>query len=295
MNDDEPGMTATPGNLTRRRRATALLLAPAVLFFVLRPDTAAAQQWLVTPELEIAAQYVDNPRLREDGEEPGTGEDGLAGPSDSIEGGLIDAALALRRNTPVSTFLLRPSVVVQRYAGETDKDAEAYLLDMDAGREGRRSGWRLRGNYRQEQVFRGETTPADFDDLLEDDVQTGTGRTFQRRQRDLWRIQPEFRMSFTELTALALELRYQDVSYDEEEPGTAVDYRNMYVDAAIQRELSPYNRLEFAVFGSRYDPSIDGRETDAVGARIGYQQSTSDISTWFVEVGAQATRRDSLR
>src|SRR5690606_23786419 len=159
---------------------------------------------------------------------------------------------------------------------------------------GRRSGWRLRGNYRQEQVFRGETTPADFDDLLEDDVQTGTGRTFQRRQRDLWRIQPEFRMSFTELTALALELRYQDVSYDEEEPGTAVDYRNMYVDAAIQRELSPYNRLEFAVFGSRYDPSIDGRETDAVGARIGYQQSTSDISTWFVEVGAQETRRDSL-
>jgi hypothetical protein len=251
---------------------------------------ASAQQWLVTPEIEVAAQYLDNPRLREDGEEPPAG----AEDQDSITGGLVDAALAFRRNAPTSSFLLRPAVAVYRYADDSDEDSEAYFLDLDANGEGRRSAWRLRGNYRQEQVYRSETTPAEFDDLLPDDVQTGTGRTLARRQRDLWRIQPGFTMNFTEVTSLDLDLTYHDVTYDLEEQGEAVDYNNTRLDAALRRALSPYNSVELGVFASRYEPSTSSRETDSAGALVAYRHSTSEISTFFVEVGAQESRTDSL-
>lgn len=256
----------------------------------LDPRTSAAQQWLVTPEVELGAQYIDNPRLRED-----------EGDTKSITGGLLDAGLALRRNTETSSFLLRPSVAIFRYTDDSDEepldasdeDSEAYFLDFDANGEGRRSSWRLRGNYRQQQVFRGETTPADFDDFIEDEVQTGTGRTFVRRQRDLWRIQPGFTMDFTQLTSLAIDVSYLDVSYDQEELGEAIDYNNTRLDAALVRNLSQYNQLELGVFAARYDPTAEDRETDSAGARVRYQQSTSDISTFFVDVGAQETRTDS--
>jgi hypothetical protein len=278
--------TRRKGRAGRSRRPAGAVLACCTLPGLAAPGIAAAQQWLVTPEIEVAAQYLDNPHLREDGEEG-------AIDAVSIKGGLVDAALALRRNAPTSSFLLRPAVAVYRY-DDKDEDSEGYFLDLDTNGEGRRSAWRLRGNYRQEQVYRSETTSSEFDDLLPDDVQTGTGRTFVRRQRDLWRVQPGFTMNFTEVTSLALDFTYHDVTYDVEEAGEAVDYNNTRIDAAIQRALSPYNMLELGVFAFRYDPSEPSRETDVAGALVGYRHSASEVSTFFVEVGAQETRTDSL-
>lgn len=230
----------------RSRRASCRLavrigLLPLAACAALLPRLAPAQQWLLTPEIELAAHYVENPRLQE--------EDGADTDStDNIAGGLVDAGLALRRNTQTSSFLLRPAVAVYRYPDDPEEDSEAYFLDLDAGSEGQRSGWRFRGNYRQQQVFRGETTASDVDDFIEDDVQTGSGRTFERRQRDLWRVGPGFTMELTELTSLELDLNYLDVTYDTEEAGEAVDYNDTRVDAAIVRALSPYNQLAFGVF-----------------------------------------------
>lgn len=263
------------------RRSAAAVLLPLTTLLVLMPVTSGAQQWLVTPEIEIAAQHVENPRLEEEEE------------TKSITGGLVDMGLALQRNSPTSSFVLRPAVTVYRYPDDPDEDSEAYFLDFDAGREGQRSSWRIRGNYHQQQVFHGETTTSDVDDFIEDDVQTGTGRTFDRRQRDLWRVAPGLTVEFTELTSLEVDLTYLDVSYDQQELGEAVDYRDMRIDTALVRALSQYNRIEFAVFASRYDPVSLPRETDRAGARVGYRQSTSDISTFFVEVGAQEAQAQS--
>ena len=269
------------------RRPGAAVLLPFVLLACAAAGPAAAQQWLVTPEVELGAQWIDNPRLREDTE------------TNSIAGGLVDAALAVRRNTETSSFLLRPAVIVYRYGDDgedeaTNEDSESYFLDLDTSGQGRRNAWRLRGNYRQQQVFHGETTPSDFDDLIGDDGQTGTGRTFERRQRDLWRIQPGYTMEFTELTSLALDAGYVDVSYDVQQEGEAVDYNSTRLDAALIRELSPYNQVELGVYGMRYDPEVAERGSDSVGGSIRYQQSTSDISTFFIEVGAQEAQSNSI-
>src|SRR5690606_37213857 len=105
-----------------------------------------------------------------------------------------------------------------RYAGDNQEDAEEYFLDLDTGSEGQRSNWRMRGNYRQQQVYRGETTSSEIDDIgVEDDVQTGSGRTFERRQRDLFRLQPGVTFELSQRTGLDLRVNYLDVSYDTQE------------------------------------------------------------------------------
>ena len=268
----------------RDPRARTLALACALLSqLLLLPATSMAQQWLFTPEIEVAAHHVDNPRLDEDGD------------TDAITGALVDAGLAFRRNTQTSNLLLRPRVAVHRYTDAPDEDSEAFFLDFDAATETQRSAWRMRANYRQEQVFRGETTSAEFDDIgIDEDVQTGTGRTFVRRQRDLWQLRPGVSLELSQLTSLEVELGYLDVQYDTEELGEAVDYNNSLVDAFLVRSLSSHSDIGIGVFASRYDPQrVDG-ETDSVGARVRYQQEISDISALSIDVGVQESQSPSF-
>ncbi len=272
-----------------RTRSGALAggLAAATLAMLL-PGAAAAQQWLFTPEIELAAHHVDNPRLAEQTE------------ADTITGGLVDAGFAMRRNTQTSSVLLRPRAAIYRYSDAPDEDSEAYFLDFNADTRTQRSTWEIQANYRQEQVFRGETTSADFEDGgidgdigIDDDVQTGTGRTFTRRQRDLWRISPGVTFDLTQLTSLQLDLSYLDVQYDVEELGEATDYNNSRIEAALAHALSQHGEISAAVFAERYDPVNIARETDSIGARVRYQQSVSDVSTFFVDVGVQESQSET--
>ena len=276
--------TANQAHSHSRRATFACALAAAGLF-VLLPTPSPAQQWLFTPEIEIGAHHVDNPRLAEDIE------------TDAITGGLLDAGLALRRNTQTSSVLLRPRAAIFRYADAPEEDSESFFLDFNAQTESQRNTWRVDGNYRQQQVFRGETTSADFDDVdagIDDEVQTGTGRTFTRRQRDLFRLSPGVTLELTQLTSLRFDLSYLDVRYDQEELGEAVDYNDSRAEAAVVRTLSQHSEISAGVFASRYDPKDLERQTDSAGARVRYEQGISDISTLFVDVGVQESQADSL-
>jgi hypothetical protein len=277
MNCRERIQRTTPN---ARSQAFAFALAAASLLLLL-PRSSPAQQWLLTPEIEIGAHHVDNPRLSEDTE------------TDAITGGLLDAGLAFRRNTQTSTLLLRPRAAIFRYSDAPTEDSESYFLDFGADTENQRSTWRIDGNYRQEQVFRGETTSADFDDIADDEVQTGTGRTFTRRQRDLWRLNPGASFELTQLTSLRVDLSYLDVQYDLEELGEAVDYNDSRIEAEVARSLSQHSEISAGVFASRYDPQNVDRETDSTGARVRYQQGVSDISTFFVDIGVQESRSET--
>lgn len=250
---------------------------------VLLPQPSAAQQWLFTPEIEIGAHHVDNPRLTEDAE------------TRAITGGLLDAGLAFRRNTETSHVLLRPRVAIFRYSDAPDEDSEAYFLNFSADTETQTSIWRIDADYRQQQVFRGETTSADFDEDvgLDDDVQTGTGRTFTRRQRDLWQLNPGVTFELTEVTSLDLDLSYLDVQYDVDELGEATDYNNSRAEAAIRHALSRHSEISGALFAERYDPVNIERQTDSVGARARYQQGISDISSFFVDIGVQESQTET--
>jgi hypothetical protein len=274
--------TANKAHSHSRRAAFACALAAACLF-VLVPKPSPAQQWLFTPEIEIGAHHVDNPRLAEEAE------------TDPITGGLLDAGLALRRNTQTSSVLLRPRAAIFRYTDAPEEDSESFFLDFNAQTESQRNTWRIDGNYRQEQVFRGETTSADFDDVdagIDDEVQTGTGRTFTRRQRDLFRLSPGVTLELTQLTSLQVDLSYLDVQYDQQELGEAVDYNDSRIEAALVRTLSRHSEISAGVFVSRYDPKDLERQTDTAGARVRYEQGISDISTFFVDVGVQESQAE---
>jgi hypothetical protein len=254
--------------------SAACLLAGLFLL----PQAAQAQQWIVRPVIEIGVQYVENPRLDE-----GDGE------TDDITGGLLDVAAEFRRNTEISSVLFRPSAEMYRYSGDSDEDSESFFLDFNADRQGQRSAWRFAANFRQQQVFRGETTSSEFDDVgVDDDVQTGTGRTQDRRERDLWRIRPGVTFDVTERTGIRFDLNYLAANYDSQAVGEAIDYRSIRADASIVRTLTPDSRFEFGIFGSRYEPD-NNRDTDAAGLRVRYEKRVSDISTFFIDAGAQET------
>ena len=245
--------------------------------FTIVPSVASAQQWLLTPVVEIAIQNIDNPRLNEGDVD-----------TDNITGGFLDVAAEMRRNTEISSVLFRPSAAIYRYSGDSDEDSEAFFLDFNADRTGQRSEWRFAANFSRQQVFRGETTSSEFDEPgLDDSDQTGTGRTFERRERDLWRIRPGVTFDLTERTALRFDLNYLDGRYDSQEQGEAVDYTNSQITAAIVRALTPDSNLAFGAFASQYDPTNANQETDSVGVRMRYQQNVSDISTFFIDIGAQ--------
>ncbi|HET6630827.1 MAG TPA: hypothetical protein VFG91_13720 [Woeseiaceae bacterium] len=288
MSCEERCQAITKTRGPREWHGTLACALAASLLVLLLPGPATAQQWLFTPEIEIGAHHVDNPRLAEQAE------------TDAITGGLVDAGLAMRRNTQTSSVLLRPRAVVYRYTDAPDEDSEAYFLDFNAQTETQRSTWGIRANYRQQQVFRGETTSAEFGDGglddgigIDDDVQTGTGRTFTRRQRDLWRVNPHATMELTQVTSLRVDLSYLDVQYDTEELGEATDYNNSQVEAALVHALSRHSDLSASVFAARYDPTSAERQTDSAGARVRYEQSISDISSFFVDVGVQESRAES--
>jgi hypothetical protein len=254
------------------------------LGFCALPTVTMAQQWDFSPLVEVGAQYIDNPRLIEGVDD-----------TNAISGGLLDLGAEMRRNTETASVLFRPSAAIYRYPGDSEEDSEAYRADFSAEKLGQRSQWRFDANYDQDQVFHGETTPSDVDDGgIDDDVQTGTGRTFERRQRDLWRVAPGATFEFTERTALGLDFNYLDVAYDSQNLGEAVDYTNMRADIEIVRTLSPNSTLEFGVFGSRYEPDVsDLLETDSVGVRARYETEVSNVSTFFIDVGAQDSKIDN--
>lgn len=282
----QPSQTTSRESLACRvataSRAMAVIIALPMSLLVL-PSVTHAQQWVLLPEIEVGAQYIDNPRLRENG------------PVEDITGGLLDVAAAFHRNTETSSILIRPSAAVYRYSGDSNEDSEAYFFDFNGEKLGQRSTWFFKGNYRQQQVFRGETTSSEIDDVgIDDSVQTGTGRTFERRQRDMWRLGPGFTFEFTERTALKVELNYLDVQYDVQEADEAIDYTNGRADVSIVRTLSEGTILEFGVFGSKYEPDAVSRDTESVGARLRYEKDVSDISTFFVDLGAQDSEIQSV-
>ena len=281
----QPGQTASKENLACRvatvRRALAVFTA-LPLSLLIQPSVTHAQQWVLLPEIEVGAQYIDNPRLRE------------VDPVEDITGGLLNVAAALRRNTETSSLLIRPSAAIYRYSGDNNEDSEGYFFDVNGEKLGQRSTWFFKGNYRQQQVFRGETTSSEIDDVgIGDSVQTGTGRTFERRQQDMWRLGPGFTFEFTERTALKVELNYLDVQYDVQEVDEAVDYTNGRADISLVRTLSEGSILEFGVFGSIYEPDAVSSDTESIGARLRYEKDVSDISTFFVDLGAQDSELQS--
>lgn len=256
-----------------RRPVWAFLFLPFALAY---SPVASAQQWLVSPEIALGAQYSDNPRLVEGGD------------SADIIGGTLDLSAVIRRNTPNSSILIRPRVEIDGDSGDNNDDSEAFFLDFNGEKQGQRSNWRFKGNFRQQQVFRGEATSAEIDDEgIGDADQTGTGRTTVRRQREQWRLAPSFDFDMTERMSVKVNANYLDVQYDIQAPGEAVNYTNSRLAAAIVRRLTPDSNLEFGLFASSYEPDTLFRETESLGAKLRYSKSVSSVSRLFIEVGAQ--------
>lgn len=274
-------MSGMKHHLTEQRRRPLRLPVGAIVIVAGPllgglPADALAQQWLVTPEVEIAVENIDNPRLFEGDVD-----------TNNVTGGLLGLAAELRRNTEISSLLLRPAARINRYSGDDNLDSEAFYMTLGANTERQRSEWRFTGNFSREQVFTGETTPSEIDETdVDDSVQTGTGRTSERRERDLWRLRPGFSFDLTQRTELKFDVNFIDVRYDTQAFGEAIDYRDSQINAGIVRALSPDSNLEFGVFASQYEPDDVDRETDSTGARVRYNKEVSDLSTFYVDVGA---------
>lgn len=248
------------------------LVSLLVCIWIYSPASNAAQ-WIVHPEIEVGTDYNDNPLLVEDGTE------------ESIFGGELNILAEFERRTELSEVVIGPRVELSRYSDDDDLDSTDLFLDLSAVRRSQTSTWSLDANISDQQVLRGEIESPEFDDTGVDDAQTGTGNILRNQDRTLLRINPEFSHTINQRATWILGASYLDIGYDPQLLGTAVDYDEGRIDTAFAYQLSSINKIRFSLFASEYETADSTNETTSYGATARFEQSISERSSFFAEVG----------
>jgi len=271
---------------TERAAGRCAVLAVMGASGLLFAATAQAADWQYRPVLTVASEYDDNPGLVEDDFEPR-----------EVAGAFLDAAIELRRRTPLSEILITPAVDISRYPGEADENTERLNLDVAGRYRGQRSDWRLFGRVEQVDVRDGAIEDPDFDDSgiegVEGNEETDTGNLDIQRKRTRIFLRPRFEYSVTQRSFVTVSAALQDVDYDKDELGTDVDFTSVRASVGAGYRFSEKDRFSIEAVASNFetDPAAEtGRtrnETDTYGARLRWDRSISEISRFYVWVGPE--------
>lgn len=266
-----------PGGGERSVRILRLALSTLFAAMLVVPGAHGAE-WSLGPQVKAGGRYEDNPRLEEDGS------------GNSITGGYVDLLAVAERRTETSSFQIRPRLYFDRY-DESDEDSSDQFLDVFASRRGQRNRLSLRGNLSNQQVLQGEDDSVEFSDSdLDDPDQSASGRFNRRRDRLRWRVKPEYAYEITQRTSLGASAEYEDVDYNNELPGEAIDYWQATGQVFVERILSEKSRIRLTGFASKYDSSDVDNDSKSFGGSLGYQSEISETLDWYAAGGAQRTK-----
>ena len=266
----------------RRRRAltartltmrTQYAVAAALTGFI---GTASAADWSLDPKVTLNVVADDNIGLTE-----------VPGEEVDVFGGELDAELAIRSETPRSSFRLTPRVRATMYPSDEDEESDEQYLYVNWDFRGQRSATSLDAYYSQRTIL-GRYFPdseiPDDGELGEPDPGEGIGSTSQDDE-DRLQIVPAVSFEFTERVALDLKAGYLDVAFDEQVANDRQDFSNLYGTAGLRFQLSPSRSIAVIATASLYEP--DGEvDTDAQSVSLEWTNDVSETSQVYIRGGA---------
>ncbi|NIR45524.1 MAG: hypothetical protein GWO40_16070 [Gammaproteobacteria bacterium] len=265
----------------------AVALGSALTLIAAAP--AGAAEWTIGPALEMRGEYNDNVRLR---------------PSDenirSVRVARLLPLADMRVREPNWEASVEGRLDLQRYTGADD----AEDLDRENGRLGiastyntPRTTWGLEGRY-------------EVDTTLQDELTSDLGLVTEQIERTTKQVAPRVGWAITPRTRLKVDLRYQEVSIDDEAAGLS-DFQYGFVTAALSRELSrrltlsgalgysvfdvlDKTRFQAVVFtGSAFTTGqieLEGAQAKTASLRVGGSYEVSPTLSFDLAVGARRTK-----
>jgi hypothetical protein len=251
------------------------------------PAQVVAQDWIFQPTFGLGVDYNDNVRL-------GSRTQAIEGQDDKVAGIELDAGARITRLSPTGSVTLLPFIRSSHYGSDTDASSDDYYLDTIFQHRQERSQWSLTARFADEEVLSAELDDRDFDDPdIDQPVTDDSGLVIFENRRTRFAFSPGVSINASERTTLGFAGRFTDVAY--ENSGTSLtDFKDARIEASVRRSLDEQNALTVKIFGTNYDPDIEGLETDTYGLTAELSRRFSQRYSGFVSAGYQYADTTSL-
>jgi len=260
-------------------RATALPRWLAGTSLLLAACGVGAASWEVEPIAELGYRYNDNYRLD------------LPGSELDVSGAEANVLARIHTVDPRTYFEITPQIRATYFPDEGEEDSTDYFLSTVLSDETPRRRLGIAANFSQEDVVRSEVPGGGFGDdpggELGRPENVDAGRTFQRNQRNLFRVRPYWSYDLTQRHRLEFEGHYLRADFDDQFAGAQQDFRDFGAAAGLGFLLSQRSSLTIRVRASQYQTTFD---TDAYGGEVEWGRDFSPNSRMYVRVGGQQTK-----
>jgi hypothetical protein len=244
-----------------------------------------ADEWSMTPSIQIRDQYDDNIYLS-------------AGSPISVWGGSVSPLLDIERRTAASAFGVGGRLIFNRYSEDTVRDTNIQLLTFTGRSDARNSRFRLTGFYKRDTTI--TTATVERDDEQDGDGASDAGDVdanlveVQARRSQL-SLGPSWTYALNRVTSIRLGYSLNDTTYSNDAGTSLVDYRRQGVNVGLTRVLAQRDLLNVAANVDYYEAPDKGTETDNYGISAGLRHDFSPMLRGEIALGVQsvATTRNN--
>jgi hypothetical protein len=271
----------------------AILARSTIAWLSVFATDTAFSAWDLAPNLELAVETRDNPRLD-------TGTDTLPLPplipDNSSEDDVatlmnFNGRFTMSNMGPRSFLVLEPRLRVSAANDPEDEDLESedWFFDARGQRRWEKSSAGFTSNFSRESILYSEILEAEpIDPDVDDPIAIDTGRLARLDEnRDRASIAPYAEFQVSERNTLLLEARVLDVTYSDTSVTGRTDFTDAQFAAGIARQLNDRNRMETRLVASRFSADATQNETDTVGIEATFSRAISDIWTLRLTPGLQ--------
>lgn len=239
----------------RSNRVCALLLLPASL------PGAHAAEWSFQPALDWRVDHHSNRRLSVE--------------SDPGEGAWLTLSAAFRHATDRSELTVRPQATAQRFANQSQLDAEEGALGL--------SGTWL-GEYSQ---LKGSANIADTSTLTSELDRTGIVEARARREERSATLMWNRRL--TPVWSFNTQFGYQDIDYPGGLRFGLIGYRYPNAAVGLTAQVSASVAVTATAFGGELTAPLTRTESRNTGGRVGLQWALSKTTQASFSGGVNLT------